>query len=326
MRLVFMGTRDVAVPALRALLDTDRPNRHVVAVATQPDRPAGRSKQPAPSPVKAIAAAAGIPVFQPESWRDDDAVAALRALAPDVGVVASYAQLLPRRVLRVPAHGWLNIHPSLLPRHRGPSPVAASILAGDTVTGVTIIKLVSAMDAGPIVAQASTAIQGDDTTAVLTARLGNLGAQLLIAVLEDWVAGRLTAVDQDSSAATYSRLLTRQDGLLDWTLPADELERRVRAYDPWPGTYTFYAGRRLSILRGRALAMPTEAPAGTVLAVQDNVEQLALLIATGDKVLAVDRLQLEGRRALDAAEFVRGQRSIIGERLGDLTPTLPPPG
>ncbi|HEY8742185.1 MAG TPA: methionyl-tRNA formyltransferase, partial [Chloroflexota bacterium] len=189
MRIVFMGTRDIAVPALRALIDDAKPDWEFVGVVTQPDRPAGRSKQPAAPPVKTIAQAAGIPVFQPESWRDDAAVARLQEMAPDVGVVASYAQLLPRRVLRMPPAGWLNIHPSLLPRHRGPSPVAASILADDTVTGVTIIKLAPAMDAGPVVKQVTVPIQPEDTTGSLTARLADIGATLLLSLIDDWVAG-----------------------------------------------------------------------------------------------------------------------------------------
>jgi methionyl-tRNA formyltransferase len=316
MRIAFMGTRDIAVPALHALVTADRPDWQVVGVVTQPDRPAGRSGRPTASPVKSIAQAAGIPVLQPESWRDDAALQALAETAPDVGVVASYAQLLPRRVLRLPAAGWLNIHPSLLPRHRGPSPVAASILAGDTVTGVTIIKLTLAMDAGPVVKQVVVPVKPDDTATTLTARLGDLGGQLLLTILDGWVAGHITAQPQDITAATYSRLLSRQDGLLDWTLPAGELERRVRAYDPWPGAFTFHRGRRLSILRVSALPTPANALPGTVLGTQAVAEQTALRIATGDRVLAVYRLQLEGRRALDAEEFVRGQGGIIGMRLG----------
>lgn len=316
MRIIFMGTRDIAVPALRTLIGSGRPNWHVVAVVTQPDRAAGRSRQPAPSPVKTLAAAAGIPVFQPESWKGADPVATLHELAPDVGVVASYAQLLPRRVLRIPNAGWLNIHPSLLPRHRGPSPVAATILAGDPVTGVTIIKLVSAMDAGPIVAQAGTPLQGDETTGTLTARLGDLGAQLLTTVLDDWVGGHVTALAQDGAAATYSQLLTRQDGLLDWSRPASDLERRVRAYSPWPGTFTFYKGRRLAILSASPIPTPSDAPPGTVLGLEHIAGGMALPIATGSGRLAARRLQLEGRKDLAADEFTRGQPGILEAVLG----------
>ncbi len=315
MRIVLMGTRDIAVPALYALLGRPESGWEVVGVVTQPDRPSGRSKLRAASPAKVIAQSAGIPVFQPESWRDDAAVVWLREMAPDVGIVASYAQLLPRRVLRIPAAGWLNIHPSLLPRHRGPSPVAASILAGDTVTGVTIIKLAPAMDAGPVIKQITVPIRPDDTNRSLTARLGDLGSQLLMTVLDDWVAGTITAQPQDNENATYSRLLTRQDGLIDWNLPASDLERHVRAYDPWPGTFTYLQGRRLSILSARALPTEAEAPPGTVQGLRIVREQKALLVATGDKLLAVYRLQLEGRKPLAAEEFARGQGSIIGDRL-----------
>jgi len=261
----------------------------------------------------------GIPVFQPESWRDDAALQTLRDLAPDVGIVAGYAQLLPRRVLRLPPVGWLNIHPSLLPRHRGPSPVAASILAGDTVTGVSIIKLVSAMDAGPVVDQVRIPIRPDDTTGSLTARLADLGAKLLPTLLDRWVAGRITAQPQDNAAATYSRLLHRQDGLLDWNLPAAEVERHVRAYDPWPGTFTFWEDQRLSIIGALATSGPADAPPGAVLRVERVAQRPALIIATGSGQLAAFRLQLEGRKALDADEFVRGRREIVGNRLSPLS-------
>jgi methionyl-tRNA formyltransferase len=315
-RIVFMGTRDLAVPALRVIIEQRDAGWDLVGVVTQPDRAMGRSKQPVAPPVKALAADAGIPVFQPETWRDEAAVELLRGLRPDVGVVAGYAQLLPRRVLRIPPAGWLNIHPSLLPRHRGPSPVAACILAGDAETGVSIIKLVSAMDAGPIVDQVRIPIRPDDTTATLTARLADLGAQRLPTVLDRWVAGSITARAQDDAAATYSRLLTRQDGLLDWTRPALDLERQVRAYDPWPGAYTLLEGRRLSVAAAQAVPTPSTTLPGTVLRLDSVAGRPALLIATGDAQLAAFRLQLEGRRELDAGEFVRGKAGTIGARLG----------
>jgi methionyl-tRNA formyltransferase len=315
-RIVFMGTRDLAVPTLRVVIDQRDAGWDLVGVITQPDRAIGRSKQPVAPPVKALAAAAGIPVFQPETWRDEAAVAMLRGLKPDVGVVAGYAQLLPRRVLRIPPAGWLNIHPSLLPRHRGPSPVAASILAGDTVTGVSIIQLVSAMDAGPIVDQVRIPIRPDDTTTTLTARLADLGAQWLPTLLDRWVAGRIRPRVQDAAAATYSHLLTRQDGLLDWTRTAVELERQVRAYDPWPGTYTFLDGRRLSVAAAQAVPTPSDVPPGTVVRLDRVAGRPALLVATGTGQLAMFRVQLEGRRELDAEEFVRGKAGTIGTQLG----------
>lgn len=315
MRIVFMGTRDIAEPALCILLDGGVPGRAVIGVVTQPDRPAGRSKQPAASPVKSLAVAAGIPVLQPETWRDAAAIQVLRDWAPDVGVVASYAQLLPRSVLRVPTAGWLNIHPSLLPRHRGPSPVAASILAGDTVTGVSIIKLVAAMDAGPLIAQSEAPIAREDTTGSLTVRLGDLGAHMLSALLDDWVAGRLAPRPQEEEGASYSHRLSRQDGLLDWRLPAAQLARRVRAYDPWPGTFTFWQGRRLNIAGAGAIETPAALPAGTVLTLGQVGNRPALSIATGAGQLAAYRLQLEGRKELDADTFVRGQPGIIGSLL-----------
>jgi methionyl-tRNA formyltransferase len=326
MRIVFMGTRDIAIPALQVLIEKAKQGWEIVAVVTQPDRPAGRSARPAMPPVKTLAAANGIPVLQPETLRDDSVLQTLRDLAPDVGIVASYAQLLPRRVLRLPPAGWLNIHPSLLPRHRGPSPVAASVLAGDAVTGVSIIKLVTAMDAGPIVEQVSIPVLPDDTTGSLTARLGDLGAQCLSTLLEDWVAGRITARPQDNAAATHSHLLRREDGLLDWNLPAAALERQVRAFDPWPGTFTLWEGRRLGIIGAQALSTPSAAPPGTVLGLDRVDQRPALLIATGSGQLAAFRLQLEGRKALAADEFVRGQRAITGSQFSLKESPSPPPG
>ena len=316
MRIAFMGTRDLAVPVLQALIGARNRGWQVVGVCTQPDRPAGRASAPQAPPVKMLALAAEIPVWQPETLRGDVAVRILRDWRPDVGVVASFAQLLPGRVLAVPPAGWLNVHPSLLPRHRGPSPVASAILAGDAEAGVTLIKLVRAMDAGPIVDQIHAPIGPMDTAGELLARLGRLGAERLVAVLDDWVAGRLQARPQDESHATYSRLLTREDGRLDWSLPAADLARRVRAFQPWPGTFTTWQGRRLAILE--ALASPDQPgrPPGTVLAGQRGPAETVVRIATGDGVLAVRQLQLEGRRALDAATFLRGQPGIFGVRLG----------
>ena len=339
MRIVFMGTRDIAVPVLRALLEAGRPAWQVVGVFTQPDRPAGRSTAPLPPPVKLLAQQAGIPVFQPASLRDEAAQATLAALAPEVGVVASYAQLLPRAVLRLPPAGWLNVHPSLLPRHRGPSPVVAAILAGDAETGVSIIKLVRAMDAGPIVDQVCMPILPDDSGGTLTARLGELGARRLTAVLEAWVAGGIAPRPQEEQGATYSRLLRTEDGRLDWSRPASELARQVRAYDPWPGTFSTWQRRRLRVLAARAIetagdeaevdpgaagqagaALATLEAAskarGTVLRLVGGGRGAALLVATGSGALALERLQLEGRRALPADDFVRGQPGILGARLG----------
>lgn len=311
-----MGTRDIAVPALQALLAPGQADWQVVGVFTQPDRPAGRAQTPLPPAVKTLALANDLPVFQPETLRGDEAPALLAALAPDVGVVASYAQLLPRRVLQAARAGWLNVHPSLLPRWRGPSPVAGALLAGDAETGVTIIKLVRAMDAGPIVDQTRDVIRPDDTTATLTARLGELGAERLAAVLDPWVAGAITPTPQDEQAATYTPLLSRADGELNWGQPAAALERRVRAFTPWPGTFTRWDGRRLSILGAHAEPGPADAPPGQALGLAQSAAGPALRIACGNGVLAITRLQLEGRRPLDAAEFVRGQPGIIGARLG----------
>ncbi len=316
MRIVFMGTRDIAEHVLGALLEAGRPDWQIVASFTQPDRPLGRSATLQPPPVKLLAQRAGVLVYQPESLRSPEVVHDLQRLSPDVGLVASYAQLLPRRVLAIPPAGWLNVHPSLLPRHRGPSPVTSAILAGDIETGVTIIKLVKAMDAGPIVDQVRTTIGPNESAGALTERLGSLGAERTVAVLDDWVAGKLVAVLQDDSAATYSTRLTREDGRLDWSRPAEELVRRVRAFHPWPGTFTTWEGRRLVVLSAAPIRQESGTAPGTVTGLFDSGSGPVILVATGQGELAVSDLQIEGRRPLSATEFVRGQPALIGSVLG----------
>ena len=235
MRIVFLGSPAFALPALQALIDSPH---DVVAVVTQPDRPAGRGHATAPPPVKNLALANGLNVIQPERVSDLDSVEALRALEPDVAVVAAYGQILRQRVLDVPKIGSLNLHASLLPRHRGASPVAAAILAGDDVTGVTIMEVVRALDAGPMVATVEEPILPNDTTGSLEARLAKAGARRLLEVLNPWAEGSITTVPQDESLATYAPLLTRADALIDWWRPAVEIERRVRAFQPWPVAHT----------------------------------------------------------------------------------------
>ncbi|MCL4543276.1 MAG: methionyl-tRNA formyltransferase [Chloroflexi bacterium] len=315
-RIVFAGTRGLALPVLEMLLSAGSvAELQVVAVLTQPDRPAGRSSVPVSPPVKELAVAHHIPVLQPESLRTEGSVAALQSLALDAGVVASYAQLLPRRVLRIPTRGWLNIHPSLLPRYRGPSPIATAILEGDDTTGVSIIKLVREMDAGPIVDQVTIPMPDDATTAELLPLLGRMGAERLLATLPGWIAGSIKAQPQDEALATSTRLLSREDALLDWTQPAPRLARQVRAFDPWPGTFTWLGLRRLSILEAHAITVTVQDPPGTILQVDHRARPPRLVVACGTGALVVTRIQLEGRKAMGVDEFARGQRDLTGRQL-----------
>ena len=239
-----MGTPAFSVPSLCALAQT---GHTIAAVYTQPDQPAGRGRGLRPSAVKQEAMARGIPVEEVATLRTDDSVARLASYNPDVIVVAAFSHILPSRVLGLPPCGCLNVHPSLLPRHRGPSPIAASVLAGDTETGVTIMLMNEGFDTGPLLTQERLAIADVDTTGSLTESLAMLGASQLVETMDRWMRGEIASRSQDDSAATYSEKVVAKDGLLDWGEPAEILWRRVRAYNPWPGCYTMWQGKRLKV-------------------------------------------------------------------------------
>lgn len=311
-RAVFMGTPDFALPALDALAHA---GCDLVAVYTQPDRRAGRGKRTTPSPVKQAALERGLPVYQPASLRrDPDARRQLAALQPHLIVVAAYGLFLPPETLALPPLGALNIHPSLLPMYRGPSPVASAILAGDAKTGVSIILLDEGMDSGPILAQRETPIGADETAIDLTASLFEMGADLLADTLPAWRARRIAPAPQDESRATTTRLLSREDGAIDWHMPAAQIARQVRAYHPWPSAFTHWNGKLLKITEARAIdapgIAPDIAPGGTIALPQ------GVAIAAGEGALLPLTLQLEGRRPVSAAEFTRGYPDFTGAILG----------
>jgi methionyl-tRNA formyltransferase len=313
LRVVFMGTPGVALPVLDGLLDG---GYDVVGVYTRPDRGAGRGRRTTASPVKVAALERGLSVFQPASLRKDSAARAQMAdLGPDVIVVAAYGLFLPADTLRLPALGCLNVHPSLLPRHRGPSPVASAILAGDQDTGVTLMTLDQGMDTGPIVAQSRPIGIGEqETTEELTGRLFRMGADLLLETLPGWAPGDIQSHPQDESRATVTRLLKRADGEIDWSRPVLDIWRQVRAMRPWPGTFTTWQGRTLKIIEARPwdAATPSADEPGLVV----SGDGLAIGVVAGDGVLNVQRLQLEGRRPVGADELLRGYRDFPGSRLG----------
>jgi len=308
-RIVFFGSPDFAVPTLRALVEA---GYRIGLVVTQPDRPAGRGGRLHPPPVKRVALELGLPVFQPDTLRDDAALERLQAAHPDAFVIAAYGKILPQRILDVPRRGSLNVHASLLPRWRGPSPVAAAILAGDPETGVTIMEVTAKMDAGPIVAQRRVPILPDDRTATLEPRLAAIGAELLVEVLPGWLAGELRGIPQDDSQATYCPLLRKEDGHLAPSLDVVTAERAVRAYDPWPGAFVWYRGERLAIWQAHiALAPPQPLPApGSVLVVER-----APALAFRNGILVLDVVQRPGGRRLTGREFLNGER-------GQLAPTF----
>jgi methionyl-tRNA formyltransferase len=306
-----MGTPEFAVPSLRALVEE---GYEVVAVCTQPDRKAGRGQRLVSSPVKQAALSLGLQVIQPESLRDPVEIQRLRDIGPEMVVVAAYGKLLPPEVLAIPRFGCLNVHPSLLPRHRGPSPVAAAILSGDAVTGVTIMLLDEGVDSGPILNQREVPILEDDTTGSLISRLANIGAQLLIETVPLWVEGKIAAKAQDESQATYSRAIDKDDGRINWQLSATELWRRVRAFEPWPGSYTWWGGKRLKVCKVVPLDVELHVEPGEVVALPAGLP-VKVGVGTGKGVLGLVTVQLEGKRQMSADEFIHGHRTFIGSKL-----------
>ncbi len=309
-RTIFMGTPDFAVPSLLALADS--PAFEVVAVLTQPDRPAGRGQRTAASPVKRAAEERSLPLYQPRSLRNQEALARLSEYRPDLIVVVAFGQILPPAVLGLPSHGCLNVHASLLPRWRGAAPIAAAILHGDERTGVTVMQMDVGLDTGPIVAQMEEPIRPDDTRATLGERLAHLGAALLLETLPRYLSGDLTPTPQPEEGVTYAPQLRKEDGRLDWTRPATALDRQVRAFDPWPGAFTTWRGRRLRIWRATPRPdVPVTGATGMVVSLRDGVG-----VVTGAGVLRLDEVQLAGKRRMPAVDFARGQRDFVGSVLG----------
>ncbi len=303
MRVIFCGTADFAVPSLHALAK----QHDVVLVVTQQDRPAGRGRKQQMSPVKQAALELDLAVTQPQSLRRRAVAAELAAAAADVIVVAAYGKILPRSILDLPPLGCLNVHASLLPSHRGAAPVSAAILAGDAMTGVTIMQMDEGLDTGPILRQRSIPLAEDETTATLTEALSRLGADHLLPTLDDWAAGRIEPRAQDASKATYAPQLKKSDGLVRWGQDAEAICRHVRAMQPWPGAVTFWEGRQLKILRARPL--PSTAGEVPGRAVHHQSE---LAVVAGAGLVILEEVQIAGKRALPAAEFLRGYGTIVG--------------
>ena len=306
-RIVFAGTPEFALASLKALVAA---GRAPVAVLTQPDRPAGRGKKLTPSPVKVYAGEQGIPVLQPETLRDPEAVAAFAALEPDLLVVAAYGLILPQTVLDIPTLGCLNVHASILPRWRGAAPIQAAILAGDPKTGISLMAMTAGLDCGPVFHIAETDIGTDETAGELHDRLALLGGKALVEQLDAIVAGELEAVPQDDSLATYAPKIDKQDARIDWSLPAAEVVRRIRAYNPFPGAYCFAADDGLRIKVWKAVEVPGDATPGTVL----RCDRDAVIVACGKGAISLEELQLPGKRRVAARDFV-AQLELGGQRL-----------
>jgi len=306
-----MGTPRFAGPILEALLGRADP---VVGVVCQPDRPRGRGLLTAPPAIKEIAIARGLPVLQPERLRDASFASALRALAPDLIVVAAYGKILPPAILAIPPRGCLNVHASLLPRHRGAAPIPRAILAGDTVTGVTVMVMNEEMDAGDILMRRETPIAADDTGGTLADRLAHLGAGAIGEALDGLARGTLRAIPQPADEATFAPRIERDQCRLEWQRPAVELERQVRALAPDPSAFTQLAGRVLKVHRATVeRELPSEARAGQIVRAGPD----GILVATGAGGLRLLEVQLEGRRRLSADRFLAGHRLPPGTCLGE---------
>ncbi len=302
--VVFMGTPDFAVPALQRLIA----HHHVIGVVTQPDRPAGRNRQVQMSPVKQLAIDHNIPVFQPEKIRRPEAVETLRQWEPDVYIVAAFGQILPQAVLDIPPHGSVNIHASLLPRWRGAAPIQAVIRAGDSETGITIMRMDAGLDTGPILTQRAIPIAPDETGQSLHDKLSELGGDLLIDTLPGYLGGSIQPQAQDNALTTLAPRIDKEEGHIDWRQTASQIERTVRAFTPWPGTYTLWKDQSVKILSGRVIAGRAEP--GQVVASGDSTA-----IGTGAGLFVPERIQLAGRKAVTLVEFLRGYEQFVGAQL-----------
>jgi methionyl-tRNA formyltransferase len=321
-----MGTPDFAVPTLAAIAD-----RHeVVAVATRPDKPRGRGQRVTASPVKEWALSHGIPVLQPPTLRTSEAQEELAGTSPEIIVVVAYGLILPAEVLSMPSRGCINVHASLLPRHRGAAPVAWAILSGDRVSGVTTMLMDAGLDTGAILMQREDPLDPSDTTPEVAARFAQMGAELLVETLDSWGEGTLEPIPQDDSAATLAPRFKKQDGEIDWDRPAVEIDRQVRALQPWPGAFTFVGGQRLRIWAADpSRSEGREDPAGSTLFPNEPLASASLAAGTvagsgpeglfvacgGGELLRLDEVQLAGRKRQAVGDFLRGNELAVGSRM-----------
>ena len=307
-----MGTAELSCDSLRALLES--PDFNVVAVVTQPDRPKGRDLKLQPSPIKVLGLSAKLPLLQPERARSDAFLEELRGLQPDLIAVAAYGQILPASILDLPRFGCLNVHTSLLPKYRGAAPIQWSILNGDAETGVTIMKMDVGLDTGDILTQATTPIYPEDNSATLHDRLARMGAELLLQTIPDYVAGRLPSRPQPAEGASYAPKIKKQDGQIDWSLPARVIWNRVRGLMPWPGAFSYLPSQPQPHLLKiwQAEVVERAGMPGSVL----QADKTGIVVACGFEALRIRVLQREGGRRLQAHEFLAGHPLLPGQKLG----------
>lgn len=306
--MVFLGTPQFAVPSLEHLIAS----RHrLVGVVTQPDRPRGRGQKVTDAPVKMTAVQHGIPVFQPARLRDPNVGETLQSWAPDLGVVAAYGKIIPEEMLNLPRLGMINVHASLLPKYRGAAPVHRAVMAGDAETGITIMRMVKALDAGGMFAKATRPIDPNETSDVVERDLAEIGAKLLLRVIDDIVAGVAAEEPQDDRLSTYASKITKDEGLVDWALSALEIHNRVRGLYPWPHAYSYLENERVILLRSQVESRQTSEPPGTVI----DTSGVVLRIATGHGgCLGVTEIQPEGRRAMPVRDYLAGHPIRAGAR------------
>ena len=317
MRLVFLGTPAFAVPTLERVVAA---GHQVLAVVTQPDRPRGRGQHPSPPPVKEAAARMGLPIRQPERVRLPEAVEFLRVQEAEVMVVVGYGQIIPQTVIDLAPLGIINVHASLLPKYRGAGPVQWAILNGETRTGVTTMRIDAGLDTGDVLMKAETGIGPDENAVELGARLAVMGADLLVETLAGLAAGAIVPQKQDSSQATYARLLKKEDGMVDWSLPAAAIHNRVRGLQPWPGAYTAFRGQTLHIWRTKRVHTSVDTADTSVCATPPGhfVSVKPLVVSCGSGALELLEVQLEGRKRISAADFANGQHLAENEDIGGL--------
>ena len=313
LRIIFMGTAELACPSLEAL--TNQPTFEVAAVVTQPDRPKGRDLLLAPSPVKQTATKYKLPVLQPERARNESFIHELQALSPDLIVAVAYGQILPQAILNLPRHGCLNVHASLLPKYRGAAPIQWAILEDEKETGITIMRMDAGLDTGVMLASVSTAISEQDNAETLHDRLAQLGAELLVRSIPEYVVGKIRPVPQPSTGVTYARKITKEDGRIDWNQPAHAIWNRIRAFIPWPGAFTLWSGKGkpqlLKIWAAEEMPNVSGEPARIL-----GKDGHGIVVACGQGALRITSLQVEGGRRLSAEQFLSGHALREGEPLG----------
>ncbi|MDD5342691.1 MAG: methionyl-tRNA formyltransferase [Patescibacteria group bacterium] len=306
-RIIFFGTPEIAVPFLVALVKS---KFNIIAVVTQPDRPAGRNNVLTPSPVKSIALSHRLPVLQFSTLKSVEVFNSLKSLKPDLFIVMAFGLLFPQKILDLTPLGCLNIHPSLLPKYRGASPIQSQILSGEKLSGLTIMKMDAGLDSGPVLEIMEFPLDNFETSITLTQKITKLGPDFLIETLKNYLDGKIIARPQDKSQATITKIIEKADGRIDWSKPVEEIERQIRAYQPWPGSYTFWDNLKIEIIKASVADIPTTEKSGTVIQKDADV-----YIATGKNILRIEELKPASKKTMAVVDFVRGHPNFIGSSL-----------